>query len=433
MSGKSKLVEAMLKGAKQSDVVTQSLARQKKAASQLGSFEEYVDSFKEVEDLPIGEEIGEQAAFNLQKTRQEKLFNPDSDFSTFYQTQDPAEFRQRMFKQFMNPKYASKASTLNEVDTLSKDIENRFFTDERFQTTVGDKIFKEPRLLNRARAWMGDSPYTNGLDSDRPYIFVHVDRQSNPLMDGPEDVIQFKRPWEMGMHSGTNSTAIHASIRDVDDSLAIMDAFDAWVDELSGFTDNPKQTRGLIVDTIDRFFRTKFNTVGNKETSDAIFGQLRGEIESAFEQDKDLLPKIQLQLNKFFARMKGLPTASSTPHIFRGKNGLYLRDEGNFNPHTVGKQLLEVFPEDFEELQSILSGGEGPTKALQKFIESKGFDHIVYHNSVEDKGSLSIINWNPDLFGSLYDPKIAGNSAGAIAAAFWMAQMGVGDDNADVQ
>ena len=96
-----------------------------------------------------------------------------------------------------------------------------------------------------------------------------------------------------------------------------------------------------------------------------------------------------------------------------------LRDVGNFKNGTIANQLYDIFPDDtllIDEAMSVI--GQGPkAKALGQFIEHKGFDHISYLNGVEDRGSLSIINWNPDLQRSIWDPEFVGSSPAAAAKA----------------
>ena len=124
--------------------------------------------------------------------------------------------------------------------------------------------------------------------------------------------------------------------------------------------------------------------------------------------------------------------------VFRGKNGLLMKDlNANFRPGNVAEQLEDIFPDDADEILAAASGTRAEkTKKLQAFIESKGFDHIVYHNAVEDRGSVSIINWNPDLQKSVYDPELAGmgdKAASGAAAQAFIGMLGIGGTGAALQ
>jgi hypothetical protein len=121
---------------------------------------------------------------------------------------------------------------------------------------------------------------------------------------------------------------------------------------------------------------------------------------------------------KLIGDMRSMPTTVATPHLFRGKNGLLLQDNGNFYPGEVAKQLQQIFKDDWDEIEAAAGGSkvEG-SKKLAKFLESKGYDHIVYINAVEDRGLPSIINWNPELWVSIYDPSLHRGNSGSTAKA----------------
>ena len=136
--------------------------------------------------------------------------------------------------------------------------------------------------------------------------------------------------------------------------------------------------------------------------------------------------------------MKSLPTPNTTPLLFRGRSGLLLDDNGGFNFIQVFEQLEEIFPAAREELDSlVLTGSRAEkTKAMTDFIERQGYDHIVYLNRVEDKGSMSIINWNPDLQLSPWDPSLTRGNAGEqakAASAYVLSILGIGGAGAAVR
>jgi hypothetical protein len=143
--------------------------------------------------------------------------------------------------------------------------------------------------------------------------------------------------------------------------------------------------------------------------------------------------------NQFIQGLRGMPTPNTTPFLFRGKNGLLLEDNGGFKAQGVGSQLQSIFnnAEDIARVDMALGAStEGlRQKELIKFIESKGFDHITYFNSVEDKGSLSIINWNPDLMVSPWARELHRGPAGQAKAAsqYVLGVLGLGGADAIVR
>ena len=100
-----------------------------------------------------------------------------------------------------------------------------------------------------------------------------------------------------------------------------------------------------------------------------------------------------------------------------------MRDTGGWGPEVDFAQLVDIFPDETLKLDARFgsaTGNEGKTAMLRQFIEEQGFDHIVYHNTVEEPGSLAVIHWKPEQMVSMTDPKVTGgqaqNQAQAMAA-----------------
>jgi hypothetical protein len=141
----------------------------------------------------------------------------------------------------------------------------------------------------------------------------------------------------------------------------------------------------------------------------------------------------------FVSGLKTMPTPSTTPFLFRGRNGLLLEDAGGFKAVGVANQLERIFnnADDIAAIDMAL-GAAGETAKQQeliKFIESKGYDHAVYHNSVEDKGSLSIINWNADLMASPWARQFNQGPAdqAQVATQYIMGALGFGGADAIIR
>lgn len=363
--------------------------------------------------------------------REHRLFSSTNDTGFHrFQTENSEEFGRRLNEQLVDPEFSRRVvggvdvgfpanAPVSQITT--DQIRNKQGIDDVFQMHMGLSTLgpKNPRVHARAKAWSGDTPYTSG---DNPKVFVHIDRQTDPTRMGQDaGYVQFERPNELGMHSGTNTAAQSATIRSTSAGMQSMADLDSMLDEIVGLSDEPAITKQLLIETMEEGLYNRFLEKPDISQA-ALYDGLAQDLETVG------IPTDDVVLRSMFGRMKTVPTASSTPHLFRGKNGLYLRDEGGFGPETVGAQLLELFPEQADEIHSILGSGSR-NKGLQQFIEKQGFDHVVYHNAVEDKGTLSIINWNEDLFMSLYDPRLAGNKPqdrAAAMAAFTMSSLGLG-------
>jgi hypothetical protein len=368
----------------------------------------------------------------LEAVRQRNIYEPDADVDHFYQTRGQEEFEQRMFKQLYSPDYGARSARSRWDEELvppppKELVAEALMEDFVFQVKMTGGILKN-RVLKRAIDWLGDSPYRTTQKGRAPRVFVHIDRQTDPTR--VDDFIQFDEPLEMGLHSGTNQAAIEATLpgspgvpdsgpelarlrgKDFDDSLA----------ELFGYSDNAKENLAVFYKTLEEHFIRKFNKGGDlnwelwEETENILKGALA---------DIGAPTSIAAQ---YIAKAKQLSTASSTPHLFRGKNGLYLNDSGGFKVEDVAKQLKKIFPDDEDAINAAMGavGSVPKQKALQKFIEEQGFDHIVYHNSIEDRGTLSIINWNRDLYMPLLDKRLVGGDGGVVAAKVAMAMAAVG-------
>jgi hypothetical protein len=373
--------------------------------------------------------------------REEDLFTPAGDPFVREQTLDAVEFRRRLHEQLANPEYA--ASIINtrghgiDLTDVPEDFEmttmikKQNFNENLFQRMVNRGFKKDKRRMAAALEWLGDSPYVNADGS--PRVMVHVDSQSD-VVRGTEDFIQLQKPREAGIHSGTNAAAIKAGLRDVDDATYQFEQFDEFVDEVSSISQyDPKDIRGMIVEAMDKHFFQKFSDDPDSISTAQVWEDVRQVLSEAIT---DVGGDAQ-EVTKFIGKAKQLKTANSTPHLFRGKNGLYMRDRGGFTTGPLLDELLEIFPKKEAEILALRDGGGSNTatqQRIQSFIEDQGFDHIVYHNTVEDVGSLSIINWNEDLFMPLFDPQLAGNNPASIArqaSAYFLGVLGISSQMPD--
>lgn len=380
--------------------------------------------------------------------REKALFDPTIDRRLAFevQTESPEEFSKRYREQFRDRDFAYRAAFGNDPhdtalahlnmgpgpEQIKQQMGERAINELTFQFTVGRKVFnpiRSPRARSRALEWLGESPYVReGKDINTPQIFVHMDRWADPngsMMS--QDPIQFSdEANELGMHSGSYLAAEQASVRDINEVMFRHQDFQNDIEQFAGLSDNPERVKEMIVETLEANLVDKFKSFG-KEGWGKVGQDLQDELNMLLVELG--VPNPSMEVATFLSRLRSLPVPSTTPHLFRGKNGLYLRDMGGFGPEEIGRQLKLLYPDETTKIDTILDGG-GPTttKGLRKFIEDKGFDHVIYHNSAEDKGSISIINWNPDLWMSIYDPRLHKSAEGQAnaMAAYVLGLMGLG-------
>lgn len=358
-------------------------------------------------------------------TRAHHINDADADpiVSLSYQTSTPEEFATRYRKQLVDPVTSVKA--VNEGRIPDEDyimrLETRRSAYEHQSSLLKHRVGKAiPRWRNRVDEYVGDSPYK--FD-----VMYHLERTTDPTADlaKTDDFIQYHKPRELGVHAGTNEAAEGMLDKgSLEDLLMRQEEIGKDMHELAGFTGIPlKKLERIMGNEVTAHINRKFKANQSPDFDPDEWTALVGRIENQLGIDA------ASEAATILGRMKHMPTSNTTPTIFRGKNGLLLQDRGGFGPEEVRHQLEMLYPDDVDELLAIRGGGiEETNLGLQKFIESKGFDHVIYHNSVEDKGMLSIINWNPDLMKSVYHADFAGGNTGqgaAAAAAAFMAVMGL--------
>ena len=405
-------------------------------AGNLGGLDEYLNyaSKKDAENFnPTMAEVdaaiaAEDAAFE-EARRIDRITNPQSGFeATYWQTNGADEFAERFNKQIQNDDFGARV-TLEQNNEVIEGMQGAYQTNlegislsrkrfQKFNESITSKLSKDPRWMKGVEDWSEGSPYQG-------QVLVHMDRQTDPYRAGTFDQIQFEDARELGVHSGTPAAAEHAAIINHEFSTKLFDKLDndlRRAEELLGM--EAGEIDNVVGQAIDRYFLQSFSPE-KILTHEEIFGEIVPILEDAMGELG--LPK--MQAGKIIGDMTSLPTANATPHLFRGKNGLLLQDNGTFGNSEVMKQLEALFPDDVQALDAIGGSRKERMKGIRDFIESKGYDHVVYINSVEDRGMYSIVNWNPDLWVSLYDEALTrGNKSrqALTAAAFFAAQLGIG-------
>ena len=369
------------------------------------------------------------AEFEIQQetARVAGITDPAADVDIRFQTNGPEEYKARM-SQLRNEEYAAKAVLQipgsPNAGPSAKEIAQGLAIDENFQQIVKQNR-KSPRQEAAIKAAVGDTPYS-ALDGT-PQVMVHIDGMTDPVRANTGEFIQqLDEAYEVGVHSGTNEAAIRATIKDPDQTRMRIEDFDAEIIELDGLADMDGQLKSRFATTLNEFFTQKFTVGDDAARSPAIFDEFQDFARTALRRlgiEEDV---VESEVRRFTARMRQMPLANSTPHYFNGQNGLLMADTGGWKPQAVFDQLQEIFPSQSQELDALFGNATGQaakTSAIRKFIEDQGYDHIVYHNTVEDIGSLSVIHWKPEQMIPITDVRVTGdtaNSKGAAMASYIM-------------
>ena len=362
----------------------------------------------------------DEAALTARKAAVE---DPKADPS-LAQADSPEQYRVRLEKQF-TPDYVHRTlKTMGDDRPVgpvgipsSLDILQAREANDLVVAGIMKGLATNPRFASKHAAWQGDSPYK---------LQFHVDKFTDQR-EGVKRRIQFDDPAELGDHKGSvrASEGILGGDDGVTSAIIRQQSQSDFIRQIASEADIPEKVlERSLSRSLTRFFQAKFN----KESKEGIWDDCEGIVDTI--QRKTQMGPIA---KKFIGELQESIQPNTSPVFFRGKNGLLLPDDGNFYPETVGKHLRDLFTDirDLDEIEAALQAGTRPevSKALQTFIEKKGYDHVVYFNRAEDKGSLSIINWNPDLELSPWDPLLhGGNTKGqaGAAASYILGALGLG-------
>ncbi len=379
--------------------------------------------------------VDRQVASAFEVDRLKGITDPNAAVDFRYQTTNTVEFAARIQNQFNDPDFATRVVEPGKHDIPADSVRRRLLgeaieVDKGFQ--AGINLFRtDKRYLQNLDAVMGDTPY-KGADG-KPTVMVHIDEMTDPTRTTMEDgfIQQTPSANQIGNHSGTNNAAITATIKQDDEGfpdLAFLriHTLDEAVKDLDMKDDSGKVLINEFNAALERHFVQKFSEGGIK--SNTLFDDFEKDAIRALERFIGDSETAHAEVKKWVSRAKRLPLANATPHYFNGKNGLWMEDTGGFYPEQVYRKLRDIFDSDADHLTldalwGSALGDEAKTVALRTFIEDKGFDHIVYHNSVEDVGTISVIHWKPEQMVSIFDPRLTANTPSSnarTAAAYVM-------------
>lgn len=360
-------------------------------------------------------QLEQEAAVSEEVSRRVGISDPSADMDFRHQSNGPEEYTGRMV-QLRNSEFVAKAVG---GGFTPKDIDHGLAIDEAFQQIVKQSR-RDPRTEQAIKEVVGDTPYKS-LDGT-PQVMVHIDTFTDPVRAKTDEFIQqLDEAYEIGVHSGTNQAALKATIGDPDAARLRIADFDQEIVELDALADMDGVLKKKFATTLDEYFYQKFARGEDALRDPALFDDFKAYATTALQRLGIEGDEAASELTRFVNRMKQLPTANSTAHYFNGQNGLLMKDVGGWKPSAVLEQLADdIFPEFKEALDVEFSAAVGQaakTRVLRQFIEDRGYDHIVYHNTVEDVGSLSVIHWQPEQMIPIMDARVTGGTAQGNARA----------------
>ena len=364
----------------------------------------------------IRKEIDEAMAIEEEVARRSAVISPKAEPTTFHQARDAEEFAERYNQQMFDPAYSARSARGADASKITK-------AREQHVAMVGvmrENLNKIPRWKQRVDKWAEGSPYKDDIQ-------FHTDRVGDPTR--PNSFIQFEEPRELGIHAGYNAQA-----EDIVKAGGIEGVLRQQVD----LEDTIKQIAGQldldIVDVQREFVRATdafYLQVFQKETNPNIWDGVLDMVDTFMKEMGAGQIRRATAGKTLVSNLQALSVPNTTPFLFRGRNGLLLRDKGTFYLETVRRQVEDIFPESIDAIRAATSSGTRAekTKGLTSFLESKGYDHAYYYNRVEGKGGVSIINWNPDLQASPWDARFSRDNPAAQARAattYVLGALGVG-------
>ncbi len=395
------------------------------AFTNLDEYDEVAGDLEKLNDVPaspaeVRQEIEIRQAQEAENARRNGVTSPMADLRLDHQTANAEEFTERLNGQLRSSEFSSNSVLVGRSERFEKTVKESQDAHKATVETVLSGLRRNPRWVARSDEWIGDSPYKGD-------VMFHTDRVTDPTR--PDSFIQFEDPRELGIHAGTNRAAESVIKPGPDETLMLQQQMQSELDQAaSGLNMSTDELNRSVVRALENKLVAKFRK------GEGLFDA------SLWDETMDTLTEFFTDINSrsperaaegMLERLRGIPTPNTTPLLFRGRNGLLLEDTGGFAVGRVSRQLEQIFPDNVQAIDAALGVGDraAQTKAMTEFIESKGYDHIVYHNSVEDKGSLSIINWNPDLQRTPWHPDFTRDNpieAAKQASAYVLGVLGVG-------
>lgn len=351
-----------------------------------------------------------------------------------------AEEAAQLFQDASTPEFATQV-VMGPLDAKQMALSRK--ESIRVANVTNHRRMINPRSEAVINEFMEGSPYKignfhpNSKSPDQPWPFYRVDAETDPAFfpGSKAQPVQFFNPREQSLHLGTTTSTRVKEFGPgrgaIDKSIAKRSALDTVLNALMDKIPATEQAtfRESLSEAIEGRVRTKF-AVGRKIGPD--ISDIAAARDDALEEMELIIkelapdnPELASNLADIADRAVELNTPSSQAYYFNAKNPLYLPDNAmGWTSKGIIKKIeaLGLFPEpgDRALLKSIMHSGEGEPKnaeMLRDFLESRGFDHIGYSNSIEDTGSYSVIAFRPEQILNQWDKSLLGASAGVASMA----------------
>jgi hypothetical protein len=416
-----------------------------------------------------------------QAARERTLYFPEAGVNYSVQTRNPEEFTRRVRDQLFDPVYAQRtiSDEMNEVVTMeSLQAMNQFPIDKleesrqlwqdlnvRMTTLLKDPVSTPLINFSNGTAYTRRNVFGDtGPDADLPVFFYHMDTMTDPNLGRFGEIQRSAGAHEFGNHVGTHTAAnLFAEVK-TSPRLgrgAIVEMLTKVEDFIELETGVQPRIREQIQEIFEAAASNTFIRPGQTITD---FSDLRIELNEAiteiFNVHGDLWqeaidssiaslktdPQFKKNLKSFqqsnlvrdlevtagaldpdtlttglLNRLMKQFNSSGYPVTTNVKNGLLMPDIQSWMAEDIARNLnaLNIFPGKYDELAAIQSMQDNTRQnlALQQFLKDQGYDHIIYPNMAEDKGSFSLLLFDPDTWQNAYSPNFARGKAKAGQAA----------------
>lgn len=368
-----------------------------------------------------------------------------------HQANTPEEFTGRL-EQFRDPKFSHEASIQGRWDNMENPddralaIAGRYDRWSQQNKPVADQMFHgNTREAIEAREFTDGTAYNaTFLDpkasKNDPLIFWHSDIRRDPRGE-QLGLIQFDDAAnETGLHLGS-----HQAASDVKGSGGVKVRDEKLLENMKGIFDELEEiagpgVSGMYDEAFEELRTNMFLRLDERPFPVPTFDELGGVIDEFFENiqhlaqsrlDGDSLnrmkglissPDADVMKSRLRSMMRTVADPTMVPFVTNLRKGYYVPDLGrntslSFLIHARGKG---TFSDEAIDAAINTKNNAGQNQEFHKMLEEKGYDHIIMHNSGEDKGVPSIIVWNSDHLKPLYGPGATNVNGSGTKAAMGM-------------
>lgn len=398
----------------------------------LGEYQKVANKLDEATSVPakpadVRAEIARREEEQFETARLTAIDPKNTKADLDMQARTPEEFIGRV-EQMRNQEYAVSSINASDIfDNMANPFDALTKHEDRYTRWAADAA-PVHRVINTSpelKAWAGEGVYTRGgvygadvADPDSPAIFFRMDIKTDPR--GDLSPIQFDAAArEFGMHVGSKQAGmdiVSPQVRSIDKKRA--KAIESMFDDLAApLREEGIDPKVLYKEALDEVRTNLFLRHGEQpfstpsvdilnEVIDDFFGELNV---SALSRNIDGLRDVTQGSDVFKARLRSIMRTqlSETQHplVTNVKQGLQVVDKGDNSVHNIAKDQVGrgIFDEDELEAVQRMPTEEANLR-FREMLQEQGYDHLVYVNSAEDKGVLSLVLFNEANYENVLKP-----------------------------